>query len=102
MQIIICIFLYLCMIYQLPNGKIIDIPIDEVLNMTNERLQYYMSLNAGIDVYNPIADIDIFNSSDIDEEDASLEPNYDADEIYKLYYPDDYTPDVEDDYMDLE
>lgn len=83
------------MLYQLPNGKTIDISIDEILNMTQERLQYYMSINAGISIAS--SNMNISNTED--------EPNsnYDVDEFFNLYYPDDYEPDfTDDDHLDLD
>jgi hypothetical protein len=35
------------MIYQLPNGKVIDISIEEYLELTDYDIQYLMSINAG-------------------------------------------------------
>lgn len=35
------------MIYQLPNGKIIEISIEEYLDLTDQDIQYLVSLNAG-------------------------------------------------------
>jgi hypothetical protein len=35
------------MIYQLPNGKIIQISIDQYLDLTDEDIQYLMSINFG-------------------------------------------------------
>lgn len=82
------------MLYQLPNGKVIDISIDEVLNMDQERLQYYLSINAGITISNPISNIDKLNDSE--------QPDFSADDFYELYFPDDYEPDDQDDYLDLD
>ena len=35
------------MVYQLPNGKIIHITIDQYLDLTDEDIQYLMSINFG-------------------------------------------------------
>ena len=35
------------MIYQLPNGKIVNMSIDEYLNLTDEDIQYMMSIDFG-------------------------------------------------------
>lgn len=35
------------MIYQLPNGKIINITIEQYLELTDEDIQYLMSINFG-------------------------------------------------------
>lgn len=35
------------MIYQLPNGKIIHLSVEEYLDLTDQDIQYLMSVNAG-------------------------------------------------------
>lgn len=35
------------MIYSLPNGKVIEITIDQFLDLTDEDIQYLMSINYG-------------------------------------------------------
>ena len=35
------------MIYQLPNGKVINLTIDQYLDLTDEDIQYMMSINFG-------------------------------------------------------
>jgi hypothetical protein len=39
--------------YQLPNGKTIYISIEEYLDLTDQDIQYYMSINAGQSIQNP-------------------------------------------------
>lgn len=69
------------MIYQLPNGKVINISIEEYLDLDDQDIQYLMSINAGNYAtspfygsvirkkkdYNPEEDID--KSMDYEEED---------------------------------
>lgn len=44
------------MLYQLPNGKVINISIDQFLDMTDQDIQYLMSINGGDYCPNPFAD----------------------------------------------
>ena len=41
------------MLYQLPNGKVVNLTIDQFLDMTDEDIQYMMSMNAGDHVNSP-------------------------------------------------
>jgi hypothetical protein len=41
------------MLYQLPNGKVIHLSIEEYLDLTDEDIQYMMSLDFGEHIYNP-------------------------------------------------
>jgi hypothetical protein len=81
------------MFYQLPNGKVIDISLDEILNMDLENIQYYMSLNAGIDINNQTLDPE--DLDDCDEE-------YTKDEILKIYFPEDNDDDNLDIFIDYD
>lgn len=44
------------MLYQLPNGKVIYLTIEQYLELTDEDVQYLMSLNAGDYALNPFTD----------------------------------------------
>ena len=44
------------MLYQLPNGKVIYLTIEQYLELTDEDIQYLMSLNAGEFALNPFTD----------------------------------------------
>jgi len=44
------------MLYQLPNGKVIYLTIEQYLELTDEDVQYLMSLNAGEFALNPFTD----------------------------------------------
>lgn len=39
--------------YQLPNGKVIMLSVEEYLDLTKEDIQYYMSLDYGEYISNP-------------------------------------------------
>lgn len=44
------------MLYQLPNGKVIYITIEQYLELTDEDIQYMMSINHGEHASNPFTD----------------------------------------------
>jgi hypothetical protein len=44
------------MLYQLPNGKVINISIEQYLEMTDQDIQYMMSINGGDYALNPFTD----------------------------------------------
>ena len=44
------------MLYQLSNGKVIYLTIEQYLELTDEDVQYLMSLNAGEYALNPFTD----------------------------------------------
>lgn len=65
------------MLYQLPNGKVIHISIEEYLDLTDEDIQYLMSLDYGEHITDPFSGSALkkntkarrsdFNQEDIDE-----------------------------------
>ena len=60
------------MMYQLPNGKVIHISIEEYLNLTHEDIQYLMAGDYGDHIINPFKNSVINKSkseksSDFDE-----------------------------------
>lgn len=59
------------MLYQLPNGKVIHISIEEFLDLTDEDIQYLMSIDYGEYIKNP------FSGSAVD--DNTKEKYYDFD-----------------------
>ena len=73
------------MIYQLPNGKVIQITIDQYLDLTDEDIQYLMSINYGDYARSPWLDSAISRknkrvSHDPDKHDESIDYLEDADE----------------------
>jgi len=44
------------MLYQLPNGKVIYITIEQYLDLTDEDIQYMMSINYGEHIINPFSE----------------------------------------------
>jgi hypothetical protein len=65
------------MLYQLPNGKVIYLTIDQYLDLTDNDIQYLMSVNAGDHAQNPFTD-------------SAVHEN-----IKEKYYDFDYLPDDE-------
>lgn len=51
------------MIYQLPNGKVINISIEQYLDMTDQDIQYLMSVNGGDYAANPFTDSAVVNNA---------------------------------------
>lgn len=41
------------MLYQLPNGKVVHLSIEEYLDLTDEDIQYLMSIDYGEHIINP-------------------------------------------------
>lgn len=41
------------MLYQLPNGKVVHLSIEEFLNLTDEDIQYLMSIDFGEHIIDP-------------------------------------------------
>lgn len=46
---------YVEMLYQLPNGKVVYLSIEEYLDLTDEDVQYLMSLDYGEHIVNPFS-----------------------------------------------
>lgn len=77
------------MIYQLPNGKVINISIEDYLQLTDDDIKLLISANAGEVIINPfqssvlednvkdkieyIEDLDDYNVEDISDEAYSLD-----------------------------
>jgi hypothetical protein len=59
------------MLYQLPNGKVVHLSIEEYLDLTDEDVQYLMALDYGEHILNP------FTGSAVDKN--SKEKYYDFD-----------------------
>jgi len=59
------------MLYQLPNGRVINITVDQYLSMSDIEIQYLLCSNAGDAIHNP------FTSSALDENSTEKEKEYD-------------------------
>jgi hypothetical protein len=87
------------MIYQLPNGKVIHITIEEYLDLTDQDIQYLMSQNAGNYASSPWYKSSIKKKGKPQvEEDKSLDysPEYD-----EPLHGDSIEEDIEDEYPDI-
>jgi hypothetical protein len=82
------------MIYQLPNGKVINISIDQFLDLTDQDIQYFMSINGGDYASNPFTDSACIENAKEKSYDFEFLPNDEIDDI-----PDDSIP--FDDIIDL-
>ena len=69
------------MIYQLPNGKVINISIDQFLDMTDLDIQYYMSINGGDYASNPFTDSACIDNAKEKSYDFEFLPNDEIDDI---------------------
>jgi hypothetical protein len=56
------------MLYQLPNGKVIYLTIDQFLDLTDNDIQYMVALNYGDHVVNPFTDSAIFKSLKLEDD----------------------------------
>lgn len=87
------------MLYQLPNGKVIYLTIEQYLELTDEDIQYLMSLNAGEFALNPFTDSAVventkekyydFDYLTDDESDSIISDDEPFDEIIDLSGPTD-------------
>ena len=82
------------MIYQLPNGKVINITIEQFLDMTDQDIQYFMSINGGDHCSNPFTDSACIDNAKEKYYDFEFLPNDELDDM-----PGDNTP--FDDIIDL-
>jgi hypothetical protein len=88
------------MIYQLPNGKVIEITIEQFLRMTDEDMQYMIANNFGEEINNPFFDsvLNTFehNNEELIEEIGLDELTEEDKEELQSYLDEDY--DIEEDY----
>ena len=69
------------MIYQLPNGKVINISIDQFLDLTDQDIQYFMSVNGGDYASNPFTDSACIENAKEKSYDFEFLPNDEIDDI---------------------
>lgn len=71
------------MLYQLPNGKVIEISTEQYLEMTDEELEYLVAFNYGDAIDNPWFGSVISKRAPKDEDDEEIIPLLDevSDEI---------------------
>lgn len=71
------------MLYQLPNGKVIQITFDQFLSMTDEDIQYFISINYGETINSPWHESKMSSGSKKykdDDKDNSIDYEADLDE----------------------
>ena len=71
------------MLYQLPNGKVIQLSIDQYLALTDQDLQYLVAINYGETITSPwynsvISDKHVLK---IDKEDTSIDCTLESEDI---------------------
>ena len=71
------------MLYQLPNGKVIEISTEQFIEMTDEELEYLIAYNYGDVMENPWYG-SILNKMDIEEEIENLPDIIDIPEEDKM------------------
>lgn len=79
------------MYYQLPNGKVVHISVEEYLNLKDRDVQYLLSINAGEYISNPWSGSSI---SKTEEPEVKEEEEEEVDEV-ETYF-EDYFPDEND------
>lgn len=62
------------MFYQLPNGKVIEMTLEQYLEMTDEELEYLIAYNYGDHLENPWAGsvLNKVESEEVDEQPSNL------------------------------
>lgn len=73
------------MLYNLPNGKVIEISVEEYLDMSDEELEYLIALNYGENIENPFFGSVLQKQPPADVEDTIIiigdDPATTADEV---------------------
>jgi hypothetical protein len=72
------------MLYQLPSGKTIHLTLDQVLTITDEDIQYLVSIEYGNVIHSPWVESAITDTGKhIDEEDKSIDFQIESDDFSK-------------------
>lgn len=85
------------MYYQLPNGKVVQMSLEDYLNLTSRDIQYLLSINAGEYIHNPWADSAISRikkeiEEEFSEEDAAavFESAEEIETFFEEFFPEDF------------
>jgi hypothetical protein len=86
------------MYYQLPNGKVVQMSVEEYLNLTKKDIQYLLSINSGDYISNPwtgsvISSMKKESPDSEDEDDLDVVSSENADEIetfFEEFFPEDF------------
>lgn len=78
------------MLYNLPNGKVIEISVEQYLDMDDEEFEYLLSINYGETIENPFFGSILESKTKPEVEDQNVPP------VDQAIEPDiDYTPEEE-------
>jgi hypothetical protein len=66
------------MLYSLPTGKVIELTVEQYLELTDEELEYLISINYGDALENPFFGSALENPSSIIDLPASLNKTFDV------------------------
>ena len=85
------------MYYQLPNGKVVQMSLDEFFSLSDKDIQYLLSINAGDYISNPWTGSVISSikkkSEDSEDDDIDAEIFENAEEIetfFEEFFPEDF------------
>ena len=85
------------MLYQLPNGKVVHLSIEDYLELTHKDVQYLLSINAGEYIHNPWTESvisktprDIEPGPDGEIEEAIAESVEEIETFFEEYFPEDF------------
>lgn len=86
------------MYYQLPNGKVVQMSVEEYLNLTTRDIQYLLSINAGDYVPNPwsgsvISKLKKQNEDFLEDEeidDDNIEISEEIETFFEEFFPDEF------------
>ncbi len=83
------------MLYQLPNGKTVNLDLADVLNISNQDIQYLLAINAGETIHNPFQGSVIKNNTEKPDNDEEETIEDEIETYYEEYFPDEF-PDLPD------
>jgi hypothetical protein len=84
------------MLYQLPNGKTVNLDLADVLNINNQDIQYLLAINAGETIHNPFQGSVIKNNTDKPDNEED-ENDDEVETYYEEFFPDEF-PEIPDDF----
>ena len=85
------------MLYQLPNGKVVHLSIEDYLNLTDKDIQYLLSINAGEYMNSPWTESAISrgrrepsNETESEEECAVFESAEEVETFFEEFFPEEF------------
>lgn len=76
------------MYYQLPNGKVIHISVEEYLSLNDRDIQYLLSVNAGEYISNPWSGSSISKTEEPESKEEEDEQVEEVETYFDEYFPD--------------